>query len=132
APSKAESYSKQVNKLLDQIKKVTGRRELVIGGDFNLTVSSWSGAERPVSKQELAIQARVGDEVGLLNCWQEANPDQPLHQPRRWTGNGNTPYHCDGIFVPQSWKERLQFCTVLAGDEWDGLSDHNPVVACFA
>jgi hypothetical protein len=80
----------------------------------------------------LAIQARLADEFGLLNCWQEANPDQPLHQTLRWTGNRTIPYHCDGLFVPMAWKARLQSCCVLAGDEWNRLSDHNPVVTCFS
>jgi endonuclease/exonuclease/phosphatase family metal-dependent hydrolase len=130
-PSRAESYHKQVNKLLDAIRKVAGGREVVIGGDFNLTVSNWSGSERPVRKPELAIQARLADEFGLVNCWQEANPDRPLPQTLRWTGDRTVPYHCDGIFVPKAWKDRLQSCVVLAGDEWVRLSDHNPVVAQF-
>lgn len=131
APSGAGAYSKVVNKLLDGIKKVAAGREVVIGGDFNLTVSHWRGPERPTGKQDLAIQARLADEFGLVNCWQAANPDQPLCQTLRWTNDRSIPYHCDGIFVPKSWTDRLMSCVVLAGDEWDRLSDHNPVVACF-
>jgi endonuclease/exonuclease/phosphatase family metal-dependent hydrolase len=131
APSRGEAYWKQVNKLLDEVKKVAAGREVVIGGDFNLTVGKWAGPERPTGKRDLAIQARLAEEFGLLNCWQAANPDRPLCQTLRWTGNRATPYHCDGIFVPRSWKDRLQSCVVLAGEEWDRLSDHNPVVACF-
>jgi endonuclease/exonuclease/phosphatase family metal-dependent hydrolase len=131
APSKGEPYWKQVNKLLNEIQAVAAGREVIIGGDFNLTVSHWPGPERPTCKQDLAIQARLADEFGLLNCWQAANPDQPLHQTLRWTGDRTIPYHCDGIFVPKSWGERLESCVVLAGDEWNRLSDHNPVVACF-
>jgi endonuclease/exonuclease/phosphatase family metal-dependent hydrolase len=132
APSKGEAYWKQVNKLLDEIKKVAGRREIVIGGDFNVSVSHWSGPERPTCKQDLVIQMRLAEEFGLLNCWQTANPDQPLCQTLRWTGDRKIPYHCDGIFVPRSWKDRLQSCDAMAGDKWNRLSDHNPVVACFS
>jgi endonuclease/exonuclease/phosphatase family metal-dependent hydrolase len=132
APVFKGSYSKPVNMILDEIKKVAGNHEVVIGGDFNLTVSHWPGSERPVSKQDLAIQARLSDEFGLLNCWQTANPDQPLQQTLRWTGDRTIPYHCDGLFVPKTWKDRLQSCVVLSGDEWNRLSDHNPVVACFS
>jgi endonuclease/exonuclease/phosphatase family metal-dependent hydrolase len=131
APSKGEAYWKQVNKLLDEIKKVAAGRDIVIGGDFNLTVSNWPGSERPTCKQDLAIQARLAQEFGLLNCWQTANPDQPLCQTLRWTGNRTIPYHCDGIFVPRSWKNRLLSCVVMTGDEWHRLSDHNPVLAYF-
>lgn len=131
APSQAESYQKLVNKILDTIKEIAAGREVVIGGDFNLTVSNWADSERPVSKQDLAIQKRLADEFGLLNCWQAANPDQPLHQTLRWTKDRTIPYHCDGLFVPKSWKDRLESCVVLSGDEWNRLSDHNPVVAQF-
>lgn len=131
APSGAGAYSKVVNKLLDQIKKVARGREVVIGGDFNLTVSHWPGPERPTCKQDIAIQARLADEFGLFNCWQAANPDQPLHQTLRWTNDRSIPFHCDGLFVPKAWKDRLVSCVVLAGDEWNRLSDHNPVVASF-
>jgi len=62
APSRGESYSMQVNKLLDEIGSVAGGREIIIGGDFNLTVSHWSESERPVSKQDLAIQTRLSEE----------------------------------------------------------------------
>lgn len=130
-PSRGESYQRQVNRLLDEINKLAGGREVIIGGDFNVTVSHRPGSRRPVSKQDLAIQARLADEFGLINCWQAANPGRPLHQTLRWTGNRTTPYHCDGIFVPKTWTKRLRSCRVLAGKEWDGLSDHNPVLAQF-
>lgn len=132
APVFKGSYSKSVNKILDEITKIAECQEIILGGDFNLTLSNWIGSERPVSKQDLAIQARLADEFGLVNCWQSANPDQPLHQTLRWTGDRTIPYHCDGLFVPKSWKDRLQNCVVLSGDEWNRLSDHNPVVACFS
>ena len=32
----------QVNKLLDEIGSIAGGREIIFGGDFNLTVSHWS------------------------------------------------------------------------------------------
>ena len=111
---------------------VGDQNQPVIGGDFNLTVSHWPSSERPVSKQDLAIQARLSDEFGLVHCWQATNPDQPLCQTLRWTGNRTIPYHCDGLFVPKDRKDRLESCVVLSGDEWDCLSDHNPVVACFS
>ena len=131
APSRAESYSKQVNKLLDEISRIANGREIVVGGDFNLTVSNSEESQRPVSKQDLAIQTRLANEFGLINCWESANPNQPLPQTLRWTRDRTTPYHCDGLFVPKSWRDRLESCVVLSGDAWNKLSDHNPVVAQF-
>ena len=120
-----------MTRLLDRIGKVARGREVVIGGDFNISVSHAPGSWRPTRKGELAIQARLADEFGLVNCWQAANPGRPPDQTLRWTGNRTTPYHCDGVFVPKGWADRLESCEVLAGDEWDHLSDHNPVVARF-
>lgn len=132
APCRKETYAKQVNKLLDEIRREADGRQVIIGGDFNITISHWSKSERPVSKQDLAIQNRLRDDFRLINCWQEANPEQPLAQTLRWTGDRTTAYHCDGLFVPKEWKDRLESCLVLAGEEWNRLSDHNPVVATFA
>ena len=131
APSRANSYSKQVNKLLDEIGRIAIGSEIIVGGDFNLTVSNSVESERLVKQRDLAIQARLADEFGLINCWQSANPNQPLPQTLRWTRDRNIPYHCDGLFVPKSWQDRLESSTVLSGDDWNRLSDHNPVVAQF-
>lgn len=125
-------YPKQVNLILDEIKRIAGGREMIVGGDFNLTVSNCPDSDRPISKADLAIQTRLADEFDLINCWQEANPNQPLPQTLRWSGDRTIPYHCDGIFVPRSWKDRLQSCVVPAGEEWNVLSDHNPVIASFS
>ena len=132
APFKSPSYASQVNRILDRIKKIARGREVVIGGDFNLTVSHYPGADRPTCKQDLLIQQRLADEFKLINCWQTMNENQPLHQTLRWSGDRSTAYHCDGMFVPRSWLDRLRSCRVLAGDDWNALSDHNPIVAEFA
>jgi len=66
-----------------------------------------------------------------VNCWQTANPDQPLPQTLRWVSKPNVPYHCDGIFVPKEWTNALKSSEVVSGELWDGLSDHNPVLAEF-
>ena len=132
APSRGESYAKQVNKLLDEIARIADGREVLLGGDFNLTVSRGTDSDRPVSQPDSAIHSRLDYEFGLLNCWRTANPDRPLPQTLRWTGDRTIPYHCDGLFVPKAWKDRLSSCEVLSGVEWDSLSDHNPVVASFA
>jgi endonuclease/exonuclease/phosphatase family metal-dependent hydrolase len=118
--------------ILDEIAGVRDGCDLVIGGDFNLTISERHESEpRQTCEAVLRIQARLRDEFGLINCWQTAHPNEPLVQTLRWSGNKETPYHCDGIFVPASWKKRLQRCTVMSDDEWDKMSDHSPVMAEF-
>jgi endonuclease/exonuclease/phosphatase family metal-dependent hydrolase len=73
APCRAESYSKQVNKLLNEIGRIALSRQIILGGDFNLTISRPVDPDRPVSMQDLAIQSRLADEFGMMNGWQTAN-----------------------------------------------------------
>jgi endonuclease/exonuclease/phosphatase family metal-dependent hydrolase len=124
-------YVTQAQALLDEIARLAAGNDLIIGGDFNLAISPGHRADKPLSKREAAIHARLREEFGLMNCWQEANPGQPPAQTLRWTGNRTIPYHCDGIFTPRRWRTRLQSCVVLSGAEWNQLSDHNPVIATF-
>ncbi len=131
APDKG-GYHQAVHSILDGIVEVRDGCDLVIGGDFNMTISEPHEPEpRRTCEADLAIQARLRDEFGLINCWQTVHPDKPLAQTLRLSENKETPYHCDGIFVPASWEERLQRCMVMSDDEWDKMSDHNPVMAEF-
>lgn len=41
----------------------------------------------------------------------------------RWTGDGSIPFHCDGLFVPESWQDQLEPFVVLSGDDWNCLSE---------
>jgi endonuclease/exonuclease/phosphatase family metal-dependent hydrolase len=68
----------------------------------------------------------------LINCWQHANPDMPLSQTLRWVSKKDVAYHCDGIFVLKEWTDHIVSCEVISGELWDGLSDHNPVMAEIA
>ena len=126
------SYQKVVNEMLDGLLAFRKDAEIVIGGDFNLTVSQrHTSEERTTSNADRKIQTRLRDEFGLINCWQHANPDVPLSQTLRWGSKKDVPYHCDGIFVPQAWTASLSNCEIISGESWDRLSDHNPVIADF-
>lgn len=128
------SYPQVVNEMLDLIARHRGDADLIIGGDFNVTVSERHHSERQngapwtTTSQERAIQTRLRQDFGLINCWQTANPDVPLAQTLRWDKNPVPSFHIDGIFVPASWGIR-PCCTVVDREEWAELSDHNPVVA---
>lgn len=124
-------YSAQTDRLLDAIVTAAEDREVFIGGDFNIAISP-GGVMRPDTRRELAVRARLAGELGLVNCWSAANPEAVPAQTLRWTGNPAVAYHCDGLFAPAGWRDRLVGCRVLAGPDWDRLSDHNPVVAEFA
>ena len=122
-------YQRAVNSILEMIAQNRGDGDLVIGGDFNLTVGERLEAEElKTSKADLAILARLKGEFGLVAAWQVANAAVPLPQTLRWVKDKVTPFHCDGIFIPKRWASRLQSCSVVSGPEWDKLSDHNPVM----
>jgi endonuclease/exonuclease/phosphatase family metal-dependent hydrolase len=133
APTGQGGYAPVVNSILDMIATQRNGCDIVIGGDFNLSVSERHPSEERKNKTcNLAIQARLRNELGLINCWQTMHPDTPLAQTLRWEKNREPAFHCDGIFVPASWSARLKSCEVLSGPEWDEVSDHNPVLAEFA
>lgn len=131
APNRG-TYSKAVNDILDMIASIRTAGDVVIGGDFNLTVGERHHSEpKTTSAADLAIQHRLRDEFELINAWQAVNQNVPLPQTLRWSGDKVTPYHCDGIFVAKKWLSRLTHAEVLSGGDWDKLSDHNPVVVYF-
>lgn len=130
APSGMGTYQRVVNQILDCLLDFRDGTELVIGGDFNLSIGERHESEElRTSTADLKIQNRLRDEFGLVNCWQAANPNQPLPQTLRWSNQPKIPYHCDGIFVPNPWADQLESCEVISGELWDRLRNHNPVLA---
>lgn len=129
APTGSGTYIKVVNQILDTLLPIAAGREVVLGGDFNLTVSGRVDPSRPPRSGELQIQQRLREQFGLINCWDTANPTALLPQTLRWSRDPSAIFHCDGLFVPRSWAHRVESCAVLSSPEWQSLSDHHPVVA---
>ena len=121
-----------MDEILDRIAPFSAGADLILGGDFNVVVGYRRPGEKVrVSRGERGILERLAQEFALVSCWQAAHPNRPLAQTLRWSANPVAPYHCDGIFVPASWLDRLVSCRVVRGSRWNALSDHNPVVAEF-
>ena len=129
-PAGDHGYIRTMNEILDRLARLRGGADLVLGGDFNVSVG-YRGDRDPyqLSRRGRALLERLGGELDLVSCWQTLHPDRPLAQTLRWTTNPTTPYHCDGIFVPRAWRARLSSCRVVCGSRWRALSDHNPVYA---
>lgn len=131
-PVGERGYIRTLHEILDRLAPLAAGADLILGGDFNVAVGYRQSTERrTISRREHEILERLLQEFHLASCWQAANPGRPLAQTLRWSANRTTPYHCDGIFVPRSWLERLTSCRVVKGSRWSQLSDHNPVVANF-
>ena len=129
APSGRASYVKEVHAILEGIcTQVPAGANVVIGGDFNVTVGIRHPSE-DLQKSQPRLMARFRRELGLMSCWQMANPNRDLPQTLRWSNDKTQPYHCDGIFAPAHWYRYLEQAEVITGPDWEPLSDHNPVVA---
>jgi exonuclease III len=121
-------YTDEVVTILDLIRKaVRPGVHLVVGGDFNFTLGERHASETlKTSARDRRALAAIAD-AGLVSCWNATHPDQPLPQTLRWSRVKATPYHCDGILVPQSWSAWIT-CDVHAEERY-AVSDHNPVSA---
>ena len=129
-PSGADGYVKTMGLILDRLVEIARGADLVLGGDFNVAAGFRSSTDSiRMTRAERQLLDRVADEFALIPCWQAMHANLPLAQTLRWGPKPQTPYHCDGIFVPAAWRPRLESCEVAQGPEWCSLSDHNPVIA---
>ena len=127
-PSRKISYVREANAMLDAIAVQSTGADLVIGGDFNLTVAHRVPREtRRNSRGEQRFLERTENELGLANSWRALHPRGPLPQTLRWSRDPVTPYHCDEILVPEAWIPGAVAASVHSGQPWQRLSDHNPV-----
>lgn len=131
---KGSSYIKEVGRILDFIAPMSEGRPLLLAGDFNVVVGMREpGQPIGISRGERLMLERMRDELMLVPCWQTAHPGEQLARTLRWMRKlTSLPYHCDGLFIPQSWTGNLAGCEVLEEGEWLRLSDHNPVLARLA
>ncbi len=130
--SPRRTYTDEVVAIVGLISElVSPATHLVIGGDFNFTLGERHASEAlKTSDGDRRALAAIAD-AGLVSCWAAAHPDQPLPQTLRWssdkTPGKTTPYHCDGILVPERWSSYVT-CDIHADGRYS-VSDHNPVSA---
>ena len=135
SPTKAvprRTYAEEVVAILSLIREtVRPDTSLVIAGDFNITLGERHPSEalKTNSGDRQALKAIAS--MGLVSCWTSSHPGETLAQTLRWAGDKapgkTTPYHCDGILVPQSWAPGC--CCDILTDERFRISDHWPVTA---
>lgn len=128
ATSPRSHYTDEVVTILGLIREaVRPGVHLVVGGDFNFTLGERHASEAlKTSARDRRALSAIAD-AGLVSCWNAAHPDQPLPQTLRWSRDKapgkTTPYHCDGILVPQSWSAWVT-CDIHAEERYS-VSDHN-------
>ncbi|MBD3375032.1 hypothetical protein GF406_08365 [candidate division KSB1 bacterium] len=127
------SFVKEVISILDIIERlIPGNANLILGGDFNFLSLGERKAGEPLATTRSERQALNHlHSKGLVSCWSATHPGRPLEQTLRWAGDRHsdkaTPFHCDGIFVPESWTPNM-VCEILTSSIFE-ISDHYPVTA---
>jgi hypothetical protein len=126
-------YVEEVVSILDLIEKdVPSQADLILGGDFNFLSlgNRRKGEDIQTTPAEQAALARFAKR-GLVSCWTAAHPGHALGQTLRWSADKapdkSTPFHCDGIFVPEAWRPGI-VCEILTSATFE-VSDHYPVAA---
>ncbi|NTU66089.1 MAG: hypothetical protein HGB05_22465 [Chloroflexi bacterium] len=137
APTRvSRDFEGEINAILNVIAPLAMGHSVIIGGDFNITISARHPLEeRKNTLGEEAIHRRLRDEFGLINCWQTLHPDEILPQTYRYRFNDDPqPFHLDGLFVPAAWRPFLKSCEVYNSTDWRGAtnSDHFPIMVTFA
>lgn len=126
-------YEPSVNQIFDEIFKLRDGSSLIVAGDFNLTTAvRHSSEEIRNSLGERKLFERLRQDFGLVNAWQVIHPNEILPQTLRWSRNPLPNYHCDGIFLSQDCLPNLTDATVEISDQWELLSDHNPITIKLA
>jgi len=124
-------YKRPMHAILDFLATLDDTHDLILGGDFNLATGRRHVTEALPGDPPWLLE-RLRREFNLMSAWQTVHPNESLAQTLRWSGNPSAPYHCDGVFVPAGWYRHLDACDVVAGGDWDALSDHNPVVVTLS
>lgn len=127
-PPTKSSYIRSANRFLDELAPVLRGAPVILGGDWNLTISRGPGG-RPFKSGEADLHERLATEFGLKSAWNCAHEGEALPQTLRWANNRSLVFHCDGILVPSAWPSCVQSVDVIREGPWLSLSDHNPVVA---
>lgn len=127
-PPTNSSYVTSANRFLDELAPLLRGAPVILGGDWNLTISSGSGG-RPLKSEEADLHERLATEFGLKSAWNCAHEGKALTQTLRWARSPSFVFHCDGILVPLAWTADVESVDVMNEGPWLSLSDHNPVVA---
>jgi len=135
ATVKRLSYIREVESIVSILKAIVPSEcDLILGGDFNFTIGERQEGEFQSTQSSEREVLRKIEQLGSSSCWSTSHPNRPLAQTLRWSSDQSphrsTPFHCDGIFVPNRWKHRV-ICEVFTSECYR-ISDHNPVVAWIA
>jgi endonuclease/exonuclease/phosphatase family metal-dependent hydrolase len=126
---KGAGYLTQANRLVDRLVPIVAGAPVILGGDWNVTAGHRRADEsKQNTRSELRWLDRLRGELGVVPAWSTFHAEAHLPQTLRWVCDPLPAYHCDGIFLPAAWADHIRRVAILAGEEWNRLSDHNPVL----
>jgi len=100
----------------------------VVMGDFN---SHWRFDKPGQSLTHAATVERLRRDFGLVSAYHAAHPDVEFGaEPATlyWQWRETQPFHIDYCFLPQHWVPHVRSATVGSYAQWEGESDHRPLL----
>lgn len=122
------TYVSAVNHGLTAYRDLLGAGPAVVAGDFN---SHWQWDARHRDRPHATLVERLGREFGLISAYHavrlgvEPGDEEPTLY---WQWKETQPFHIDYCFVPSAWVPHIEGVRVGAFADWEGKSDHRPVV----
>lgn len=121
------SYASQVREVIDHWEREIGDGRVVLAGDFNCSAQTADPTAHMENVRKLAT-------MGMHSAYHWVHglpPGDEDAMTLRWVGRGGSAswFHCDFVFVPTGFTDRLISAQVGDPAEWvgPGLSDHAPV-----
>lgn len=100
----------------------------IVVGDFN---SHWVWDARSATANHSHLVKLLHDEFGLVSAYHshdtgcEPGKEQPTLY---WQWKENQPFHVDYCFLPKVWLPCVRSVEVGSFADWEGKSDHRPLV----
>ena len=120
------TYARAINRGLDAYASFIKSGATVIAGDFN-THPLLDSKQRECSHSTLV--ERLGSEFGIVSAYHAAKePDSPEQPTLYYRWKQDAPFHIDYCFVPRDWLGSLRKVSVGSYKDWQGRSDHRPLL----
>lgn len=99
----------------------------IVVGDFN---SHWRWDSSSATANHSRLVEVLRDDFGLVSAYHAFTGRPPGDEVPTlyWQWKQHQTYHVDYCFVPEAWLPRIRSVEVGGWSEWEGRSDHRPLV----
>jgi endonuclease/exonuclease/phosphatase family metal-dependent hydrolase len=119
-------YFADLIRTLDFYQDFLAERDAVVLGDFNMSVRVQGKAS-----QFHELDARLREQFRMRSAYHAFTGEpfgQEVSPTLYWQFRPNQPFHCDFVYIPETWVSRLRSVVVPGHSDYDATSDHRPVV----